>query len=229
MLSVSIGTLFYWGNRVAENILIVGNGFDLSHYLPTKYDHFMDVMDAIESSNNDEMSFDDLFAKCREPWFIAKTKQYYQIENIHLDKEQLIEIKALLRENSWYKYFKNHVQQIKTWIDFELKITEALNCIGHFFHNLDSVFNTYGDFNLEIYFLEKTIQKQDYNFYLSTLNCEQLALLKLIIKNNNHGKPKGFVTDKKLAEIDKNWLFSSEKTSSGFSKDKYLSFLIKEL
>ena len=31
------------------NILIVGNGFDLSHYLPTKYDHFMDVMEAIEN------------------------------------------------------------------------------------------------------------------------------------------------------------------------------------
>ncbi len=33
------------------NILIVGNGFDLSHYLPTKYDHFMDVMRAIEEKN----------------------------------------------------------------------------------------------------------------------------------------------------------------------------------
>ena len=33
------------------NILIVGNGFDLSHYLPTKYDHFMDVMSAIEKKN----------------------------------------------------------------------------------------------------------------------------------------------------------------------------------
>ncbi len=33
------------------NILIVGNGFDLSHYLPTKYDHFMDVMGAIEDKN----------------------------------------------------------------------------------------------------------------------------------------------------------------------------------
>ena len=72
MLSVSIDTLFYWGIIKTMNILIVGNGFDLSHYLPTKYDHFMDVMDAIESSNNDEMSFDDLFANCREEWFIAK-------------------------------------------------------------------------------------------------------------------------------------------------------------
>ncbi|MCW8038248.1 AbiH family protein [Acinetobacter entericus] len=33
------------------NILIVGNGFDLSHYLPTKYDHFMDVMRAIEEKD----------------------------------------------------------------------------------------------------------------------------------------------------------------------------------
>jgi hypothetical protein len=33
------------------NILIVGNGFDLSHYLPTKYDHFMDVMSAIEEKD----------------------------------------------------------------------------------------------------------------------------------------------------------------------------------
>jgi hypothetical protein len=111
---------------VAENILIVGNGFDLSHYLPTKYDHFMDVMDAIDSSNNDEMSFDDLFVKCREEWFIAKTKEYYQTENIHLNKEQLTEIRELLKENCWYQYFKNHVQEIKTWIDFEQKIEKFL-------------------------------------------------------------------------------------------------------
>jgi hypothetical protein len=31
------------------NILIVGNGFDLAHYLPTKYDHFMGAKQAIEA------------------------------------------------------------------------------------------------------------------------------------------------------------------------------------
>ncbi|MEE1848748.1 AbiH family protein, partial [Acinetobacter baumannii] len=29
------------------NILIIGNGFDLSHFLPTKYDHFMEVMNCL--------------------------------------------------------------------------------------------------------------------------------------------------------------------------------------
>ena len=50
------------------NILIVGNGFDLSHYLPTKYDHFMDVMGAIENwdVSKGEMNFDDLFGALYE-------------------------------------------------------------------------------------------------------------------------------------------------------------------
>ena len=108
------------------NILIVGNGFDLSHYLPTKYDHFMDVMEAIEEAKIESMDFDDLFSKCREEWFIEKTKQYYLTENIQLGKECLEKIRNLLNENSWYKYFKNHIQDIKTWIDFEQKIDEVL-------------------------------------------------------------------------------------------------------
>src|SRR5690606_24443382 len=93
------------------NILIVGNGFDLSHYLPTKYDHFMDVMGAIETHEGETMSFDELFSKCREDWFIVKTKEYYLTENLSLEKDQLTEIKKLLKENSWYQYFKDHVNE----------------------------------------------------------------------------------------------------------------------
>ncbi|OTL73720.1 hypothetical protein B9X64_13045 [Acinetobacter pittii] len=47
--SVSKDALFYYENFITMNILIVGNGFDLSHYLPTKYDHFMVAMEAIEN------------------------------------------------------------------------------------------------------------------------------------------------------------------------------------
>ncbi|MDA0777186.1 MAG: AbiH family protein, partial [Proteobacteria bacterium] len=50
------------------NILIVGNGFDLSHYLPTKYDHFMVAMEAIENWDvlKGDMNFDDLFGALYE-------------------------------------------------------------------------------------------------------------------------------------------------------------------
>ena len=56
---------FCFGEIITMNILIVGNGFDLSHYLPTKYDHFMVAMDAIENWDElkGDMGFDDLFEK----------------------------------------------------------------------------------------------------------------------------------------------------------------------
>ena len=60
------------------NILIVGNGFDLSHYLPTKYDHFMVVMKAIEDRDESqgEMGFDNLFGLLyeKETYFLAIPK-----------------------------------------------------------------------------------------------------------------------------------------------------------
>lgn len=132
MLSVSIDTLFIWGSRMAENILIVGNGFDLSHYLPTKYDHFMDVMDAIESNNSNTMNFDDLFSKYREDLFIAKTKEYYKTEEFILETDKLNEIKNLVEENYWYRYFSNHVKEIDTWIDFENSIEEVLKSFSDY-------------------------------------------------------------------------------------------------
>ncbi|MDK1684469.1 MULTISPECIES: AbiH family protein [Acinetobacter Taxon 24] len=141
------------------NILIVGNGFDLSHYLPTKYDHFMDVMKAIEVKdlgepikevfNNKvedvptlllkvfeikkainektyEMNFDDLFKKSREKSFIEKTKEIYEINKVKISFEQIVKIQYQLKKNGWYQYFKNHVEKITTWIDFEQKIEEVL-------------------------------------------------------------------------------------------------------
>ncbi|RZG74381.1 AbiH family protein [Acinetobacter sp. WCHAc060025] len=141
------------------NILIVGNGFDLSHYLPTKYDHFMDVMKAIEEKNTGEkvkdlsihsveewgneidkifekrkdqtdpdyaMNFEELFAKTRESYFIEKTKEFYLTEQINLSAKDVLKLQYRLELNCWYQYFKNHVQEIKTWIDFEQKIESVL-------------------------------------------------------------------------------------------------------
>ncbi|WP_180174745.1 AbiH family protein [Acinetobacter sp. YH01022] len=141
------------------NILIVGNGFDLSHYLPTKYDHFMDVMGAIEDKDlgkpvkdlfnnsiddfstllkkifemqkaidekNYQMSFEDLFKKGRDKDFINKTKEIYEVNKIKVSFEQILDFQFRLKNNGWYQYFKHHVKEIKTWIDFEQKIEEVL-------------------------------------------------------------------------------------------------------
>ena len=72
----------FWG-FIKMNILIVGNGFDLSHYLPTKYDHFMVAMEAIENwdVSKGEMNFDDLFSALYEKedyFFLIKQKRLIQ-------------------------------------------------------------------------------------------------------------------------------------------------------
>lgn len=145
------------------NILIVGNGFDLSHYLPTKYDHFMDVMKAIEFKNtgekvsdlsihtvsewmrlleqmfekrkgleqsNYDMDFNELFSCIRDKWFIEKTKEFYLTEQVRISSKDVLKLQYRLELNDWYQYFKNHVEEIKTWIDFEQKIEEVLGVLA---------------------------------------------------------------------------------------------------
>ncbi|WP_417210597.1 AbiH family protein [Acinetobacter venetianus] len=146
------------------NILIVGNGFDLSHYLPTKYDHFMDVMKAIEIKNtgekvsdlsihtvsewmrllgqmfekrkgleqpNYDMNFNELFSCIRDKWFIEKTEELYLTEQIKISFQDVLKLQYRLELNDWYQYFKNHVEEIKTWIDFEQKIEEVLSTLAN--------------------------------------------------------------------------------------------------
>lgn len=128
------------------NILIVGNGFDLSHYLPTKYDHFMVAMDAIENWDElkGDMGFDDLFGFLyeKESYFFGYTKAMYKTGEIKISIDQIKELKIKLKENIWYQYFGDHVREVKTWIDFELKIQEALRVVFNFFEQLEQLQKT---------------------------------------------------------------------------------------
>ena len=215
------------------NILLVGNGFDLSHYLPTKYDHFMVATDAIEKwdETKGDMGFDDLFGSLyeKEDYFFGYTKAMYKTDEIKISVDQVKGVQEQLKENVWYQYFSEHVKNIKTWIDFELKIAEALDCICRFLVEIDKKFESFGDCNVEIYFLDKGGKKEVSSFYLSNLDCEKLSVLKLINKNSNYGELRDLYLDSKLADIEKGWFYSSEQTQYGFSKEKYLSFLIQEL
>ena len=130
------------------NILIVGNGFDLSHYLPTKYDHFMVAMKAIEDweESQAEMGFDDLFSSLyeKEAYFLGYTKAMYKTDEIKISVEKVKELKKQLEENVWYQYFLDHVREVKTWIDFEQKIEEVLVAIACFIADIDKA-NTHAE------------------------------------------------------------------------------------
>ncbi|MDM1019014.1 AbiH family protein [Acinetobacter sp. VNK23] len=169
------------------NILIVGNGFDLSHYLPTKYDHFMVAMGAIENwdENKGEMGFDDLFSSLyeKENYFFKYTKAMYQTDEIKISIDQIKDLQEKLKENVWYQYFAEHVREVKTWIDFEQKIEEALSYVSKLFSKIEEVYSKRNTLLLEIKALEfNKFDKDSEHIYLNERLCQALLKIGLIKK-----------------------------------------------
>ena len=234
------------------NILIVGNGFDLSHYLPTKYDHFMDVMGAIEKKNTGSkvhdltihsvrtwmemlenmskekdfpdysMNFDELFSEIRESYFIEKTKEYYLTEQIKLDSKDVLKLQYRLELNCWYQYFKNHVEEIKTWIDFEQKIEEVLAAIAECINLMEQA---HSPLDIKDFFdldSRDNLKIKEKNF--KTLNLfdlwqdEEYVIMATEYKNVTSSRP------------NLNLRFChGEKLENGFNSSGFMSFLHREL
>ncbi|MGE8573275.1 MAG: AbiH family protein [Acinetobacter amyesii] len=232
------------------NILIVGNGFDLSHYLPTKYDHFMDVMRAIikkdlgkpiqDVFNNSvdtfpeliskvldiksaldeksyQMNFNELFFKSRDIKFINKTKQIYDTTAIVVDFEDLVEFQYKLKQNCWFQYFNNHVEKIKTWIDFEIKIEEVLGSFGKLINSIDSNNLDFNNLDLNLYdFLDKNCIKV----------LEHFPIFKEVggvykVNGKNFAVPKQLYLNSKFCH--------GEAVTNGFSSSSFLEYLIRQL
>lgn len=113
-----------------SKILIIGNGFDLFHHLPTKYGHFMAIMKTIEKFEfKNQVSFQDLFGRYFKDEFpndYDKIFENYNTENIIFDYTKIKELDELLKNNSWYNFFKT-VSELDTWIDFEIEVESVLN------------------------------------------------------------------------------------------------------
>lgn len=122
-----------------SKILITGNGFDLFHHLPTKYDHFISIMMTIEDNvYSADVTFEKLFErvfKSKHRFEYNLIEENYNTANIIFSHEKLIQIKELLKTNLWYKHFKN-VCEIDTWIDFEMEMENVLNKLNNFSNNV---------------------------------------------------------------------------------------------
>lgn len=246
------------------NILIVGNGFDLSHYLPTKYDHFMDVMGAIEKKNlgkpiqnvfsnpvntlpelilkvleikravdekTYQMNFDDLFAICRDKKFVSKTKEIYDTTSIILSVEKIVELQYKLKNNCWYQYFKNHVEEIKTWIDFEQKIEEVLiiaaRCIVdienfHIIENLHQYFVKNKNDGLKI----RNRDSKILNFFNVVKIEEYETLRPRSLLKDGSGKETTVINERE--NINPKFCYGG-KIINGFSPELFLDFLYEQL
>lgn len=111
------------------NILVIGNGFDLAHGLPTRYDDFLNFVEGFieyKVTNECNMRFLDYFKSLNET-------------NINLYDQ----IDGLIEDNRWLNYFltlrENKVLLNKlTWIDFESEISKVIKTFDEYRNKLIS-------------------------------------------------------------------------------------------
>ena len=221
------------------NILIVGNGFDLSHYLPTKYEHFMAAMRAVESwdESKEYMGFDDFFGSLykKEGYFFSYTKGMYKTDQIKISVDQIKELKIKLKENVWFRFFLHHVNNIETWIDFESEFANALDLVAIFSEKAERIYQ----FNekLEELVLCRTEKEQNKYILFKEKSIQKLFLLGILdslIENTRNAKinRKYYRNNKLDLDINSHLIIEDlERNLNNFIKlfDWYLVNIVEEL
>ena len=138
------------------NILVIGNGFDLAHDLPTKYTDFLEFCKVVLAIFTDAKPMD---RKTFEDKYLIEWKVNKKIKNELIDlhfcicicnneKNFLInhpyvrELQQMIFENIWIEYFfQCNMYQKENWIDFESEISKVIQSLDNDMHGLSQVYN----------------------------------------------------------------------------------------
>lgn len=103
-----------------NNVLVIGNGFDLAHKLKTKYDDFIQYIRAAEEDDS----------------FIPKQE----------DREF---IRKCIETNGFLNYFLDYTNEVPGWVDLEKLIKDVVDYFGIFFENCDNFVNARNSIELD--------------------------------------------------------------------------------
>lgn len=111
------------------NILIIGNGFDLAHDLPTKYENFLDFTNVYLGKTCFDSKYVDFFKEYFEG--IKQTNPFVYEE-----------IGSLIKDNVWLKHFNAVYEERRKegkigWIDFESEISNAVQALDGAISTID--------------------------------------------------------------------------------------------
>lgn len=142
------------------NILVIGNGFDLAHELPTKYTDFLEFIKSfldcykkVQSDKMDWLYFDinnqvNFFLK---KWFSA----CYENENGQSKEEKKATVKIInefydnIEDNFWIDYFLQcNMHSKENWIDFESEISDLIKSLDKDMHGSDNKHSLYDDIDI---------------------------------------------------------------------------------
>lgn len=129
------------------NILIIGNGFDLAHKLPTKYGQFLDFIKFINDleisqgkasklNPEEELEFSKLDKGVQNYLDEVLNGEDRQInENNIISKDTGVRLKyienmiELSKNNLWVKWFQINTEIDSNWIDFEAEISRVVQTV----------------------------------------------------------------------------------------------------
>lgn len=124
------------------NILVIGNGFDLAHGLPTKYTDFLDFVQEYEEcykteiKESKEIEVDSNLKKMIADFFKLRYYSGNSFEDIKNEgrrdriKKLIEETHNLIQDNNWIEYFlESDIHGKDGWIDFESEISEVIQSI----------------------------------------------------------------------------------------------------
>lgn len=115
------------------NILVIGNGFDLAHGLPTKYTDFLEVVKVIKQALREDklarIDWGNINAEVKKLLITNKGKIQ---ENLFSNRQTW---EDLIDNNIWIEYFLSiYLDRQKEgkdgWIDFECEISEVIKSLN---------------------------------------------------------------------------------------------------
>lgn len=113
------------------NILVIGNGFDLAHGLPTKYGDFLEFVKVIRQViriYNDEDSLDIDWGNTNPQIKELMKKNMKKIQDNLFSKDKMW--KELVDDNFWIEYFVQcNMFYGENWIDFEGEIKKIIKLL----------------------------------------------------------------------------------------------------
>ena len=145
------------------NILIIGNGFDLAHGLPTKYNDFLKFIQAFKSiTNNQQIMTSGGLNNIKKPMYEYMDRLCYE----ETYKNELIK---LVTDNIWIDYFISRQTFInENWIDFESEIAKVIKSLDrdmHYKHKICSIDDEIGVLSnsfFDKYYKTYSLEKFDY-------------------------------------------------------------------
>lgn len=106
------------------NILLVGNGFDLAHDLPTDYRDFLEFLRELYGPVNNQ-------TKANEIELPKELHQYIRDVKENQNPEYAPELLDLINKNAWIEYFLRIPLPNHGWVGFEGEIAQVIQNLDH--------------------------------------------------------------------------------------------------